>query len=41
VDEVSDCDSWKLTAATITGKGGVRPVLRRGDVAFWPIEVGQ
>jgi hypothetical protein len=23
VDQVSDRDSWKLTAATITGKGGV------------------
>src|SRR5450759_4435970 len=36
VDQVSDRDSWKLTGATITGKGGVRPVLRRADVAFWP-----
>jgi hypothetical protein len=24
VDQVSDRDSWKLTAATITGKGGMR-----------------
>jgi hypothetical protein len=24
VDQVSDRDSWKLTAATITGKGGAK-----------------
>ena len=34
--QVLDRDSWKLTAATITGKGGVPPVLRRAGVAFWP-----
>ena len=33
---MSDRDSWKLTAATVTSKGGVRPVLRRANVAFWP-----
>ena len=27
VNQVSDRDSWKLTAATIIGKGGVRLVL--------------
>jgi len=36
VDQVPDRDSWKLTATTITGKGGVPPVLRCADVAFWP-----